>query len=73
MILIQRCFDGCGSLTNVRLNNIMINNKIDPLLIQELFMNYSIYGLSTHKKIIVIETIVNIYKNKEKIYLINYI
>lgn len=66
MILIQRCFDGCGTLTNVRLNNTLINNKIDPLLIQELFLNYSIYGLSTHKKIIVIETIVNIYKNREK-------
>ena len=44
---------------------IIINNKIDPLIIQELFLNYSVYGLSTHKKIIVIETILNIYKNKE--------
>lgn len=45
-------------------------NNFTEAIADGVCMNYSIYGLSTHKKIIVIETIINIYKNREKI---NYI
>lgn len=52
---------------------IKINNKIEPLIIQELFLNYLIINPKSIKSMSVYHTIINIYKNRENIDLINYI
>lgn len=44
---------------------IIINNEIQPLIIQELFLNYLIINPKSIKSMSVYHTIINIYKNKE--------
>lgn len=49
-----------------RASIIKINNKINPLIIQELFLNYLIKREKSIKSMSVYHTIINIYKNKNK-------
>ena len=69
MIRISKKFNNNGKIDWFCLDNryLLINPKIDIKIIEELFINYKIVKGNYHKYLDDYNTIINIYKNKEKL------